>query len=43
MLILTANWKFLYNYSIDAYLAKPLKESTPHVLEILNFCTSFKV
>lgn len=24
MLILTANWKFLYNYSIDPYLPKPL-------------------
>ena len=24
MLILTANWKFLYNYSIDTYLPKPL-------------------
>ena len=26
MLILTANGKFLYNYSIDAYLHKPLAE-----------------
>lgn len=26
MLILTANGKFLYNYSIDAYLPKPLAE-----------------
>ena len=24
MLILTANGKFLYNYSIDSYLPKPL-------------------
>ena len=26
MIILTANGKFLYNYSIDAYLPKPLAE-----------------
>lgn len=26
MLILTANGKFLYNYSIDTYLPKPLAE-----------------
>ena len=26
MLILTANWKFLYNYSIDSYLPKPLAD-----------------
>lgn len=28
MIILTANGKFLYNYSIDAYLPKPLAECT---------------
>jgi hypothetical protein len=26
MIILTANGKFLYEYSIDAYLPKPLAE-----------------